>query len=133
MAVILLRDMSDIIRAIRKSVLDSLNTQKLTNIVYGTVESIAPLKIRVDQKLLLEQEQLKFTRAVMDYEVDMTVDHLTQERAGGSGDAAYASHNHEYKGRKKFLIHNGLIVGDRVTMIRAHGGQQYLIIDKEVV
>lgn len=125
--------MSDIIRTLRKVVLDAVNAQKLTDIVYGTVESIAPLKVRVDQKLLLEQEQLKLTRAVMDYEVDMTVDHLTENRSGGSGDAAYASHNHEYKGRKKFLIHNGLIIGDKVTMIRAHGGQQYLIIDKEVV
>ena len=133
MAVILLRDMSDIIRSIRKSVLDSLNAQKLTDIVYGTVESIAPLKVRVDQKLLLEQEQLKLTRAVMDYEVDMTVDHLTEEREGGTSAEAFALHNHEYKGRKKFLIHNGLIVGDKVTLIRTHGGQQYLIIDKEVV
>lgn len=125
--------MPDIIRAIRKSILDSLNAQKLTDIVYGTVESITPLKIRVDQKLLLEQEKLKLTRAVMDYEVEMTVDHLTENRAGGSGDASFESHNHEYKGRKKFIIHNGLIVGDKVTMIRTHGGQQYLIIDKEVV
>lgn len=133
MVVILLRDMSDIIRGIRKVVLDAVNAQKLTDIVYGTVESIAPLKVRIDQKLLLEQEQIKLTRAVMDYEVEMTVDHKTENRSGGGGDAAFESHNHEYKGRKKFLIHNGLIVGDKVTMIRAHGGQQYLIIDKEVV
>ncbi|MCH7321790.1 DUF2577 domain-containing protein [Solibacillus sp. MA9] len=125
--------MSDIIRSIRKVVLDGVNAQKLTDVVYGTVESIAPLKVRIDQKLLLEQEQLKLTRAVMDYEVDMTVDHLTENRSGGSDAASFASHNHEYKGRKKFLIHNGLIVGDKVTMIRAHGGQQFLIIDKEVV
>ena len=122
-----LRDMSDIIRSIRKVVLDAVNAQKLTDIVYGTVESVSPLKIRVDQKLLLEQEQLKLTRAVMDYEVDMTVDHVTEPTTCTS------SHSHEYKGRKKFLIHNGLVVGDKVTMIRAHGGQQYLIIDKEVV
>ena len=125
--------MSDIIRSIRKVVLDAVNAQKLTDIVYGTVESVSPLKIRVDQKLLLEQEQLKLTRAVMDYEVDMTVDHLTEEQSGGSGDASFESHNHEYKGRKTFIIHNGLIVGDKVTMVRAHGGQQYIVIDKEWV
>lgn len=130
---ILLRDMSDIVRSLRKVVLDAVNAQKLTDIVYGTVESVEPLKVRVDQKLLLEQEQLKLTRAVMDYEVEMTVDHVTEKREGGSLAAAYESHDHEYKGRKKFLIHNGLIVDDKVTMIRVHGGQQYLIIDKEVV
>ncbi|KYG89147.1 hypothetical protein A0U40_13225 [[Bacillus] sp. KCTC 13219] len=125
--------MSDIVKVLRRVVLDAVNAQKPANIVYGTVVSVTPLKVQVDQKLILEREHLKLTRAVMDYEVDMTVDHLTENRAGGSGEAAFASHNHEYKGRKKFLIHNGLIVGDKVTMIRAHGGQQYIIIDKEVV
>ena len=128
-----MRDMSDIVRALRKVVLDAVNAQKLTNVIYGTVISISPLKVQVDQKLILEQEHLKLTRAVLDYEVEMTVDHVTENRSGGGLNEAFSSHNHEYKGRKKFLIHNGLIVGDKVTMIRAHGGQQYLIIDKEVV
>ncbi|WP_107943107.1 MULTISPECIES: DUF2577 domain-containing protein [Metasolibacillus] len=125
--------MSDIVRALRQLVLDAVNAQKLATIVYGTVISTSPLKVQVDQKLSLEQENLKLTRAVMDHEIEMTVDHLTENRSGGSGDAEFASHNHEYKGRKKFLIHNGLVVGDKVTMIRAQGGQQYIILDKEVV
>ncbi|BAQ11295.1 hypothetical protein OXB_2824 [Bacillus sp. OxB-1] len=128
-----MRDMVDILQSFNKSAKGVQRVSKPCDIVYGTVESVLPLKIRVDQKLLLEQEQLKLTRAVMDYEVDMTVDHLTENRSGGGGYAEFESHNHDYKGRKKFLIHNGLVDGDKVTMIRAHGGQQYLVIDKEVV
>lgn len=127
----MLRDMTDIMRDIRGIVLKAVNAQKLTNIVYGTVESISPLEVRVDPKLLLKQKQLKLTRAVLDYEVEMTVNHVTESAAGGSGEASYASHNHAYVGRKKFIIHNALVIGDKVTMIRAHGGQQYLVIDKE--
>lgn len=119
--------MEDILIEFQKIVQGVLNAQKLCTIVYGTVVSVEPLEVYVDQKLTLKKEQLKLTRAVMDYEVDMTVEHETEV---GSGPA---SHTHEYKGRKKFKIHNGLIDGDKVTMIRAHGGQQYLIIDKEVV
>lgn len=119
--------MTDIIRSIRKIVLDAVNAQKLSDVVYGTVISVSPLKVQIDQKLTLEAEHLKLTRAVMDYEVEMTVDHVTEPAT------CTVSHSHEYKGRKKFMIHNGLVVGDKVTMIRAHGGQQYLIIDKEVV
>lgn len=125
--------MTDILKQFQGIVLGVLNAQKLCTIVYGTVISVDPLEVKIDQKLTLKKEQLKLTRAVMDYEVDMTVDHLTENRSGGSGYAEFASHNHEYKGRKKFLIHNGLVDGDKVTMIRVHGGQQYLIIDKEVV
>ena len=128
-----MRDMNDILAIMKKNAKNVHDHSKPCDIVYGTVKSVEPLKVRVDQKLLLEQEQLKLTRAVMDYEVEMTVDHVTEKREGGSLAAAYESHNHEYKGRKKFLIHNGLIIDDKVTMIRAHGGQQYLIIDKEVV
>lgn len=111
-----LRSMEDILIEFQKIVQGVLNAQKLCTIVYGTVVSVEPLEVYVDQKLTLKKDQLKLTRAVMDYEVDMTVEHET-----------------EIGGRKKFKIHNGLIDGDKVTMIRAHGGQQYLIIDKEVV
>lgn len=128
-----MRSMEDILKEIQKLVLGVINAQKLSTVVYGTVLSVSPLEIQVDQKLTLKEEQLKLTRTVMDYEVDMTVDHKTENRSGGAGESAFASHNHDYKGRKKFLIHNGLIEGDKVTMIRAHGGQQFLIIDKEVV
>ena len=75
-----------------------MEAQKLTNDLYRIVDFVEPLKVRVDQKLLLEQEQMELTRAVMDYEVDMTVDHLTENRVGGTSAEAYASH--EYKGRK---------------------------------
>lgn len=99
------------LNVMKKSSKKMQDSSKPCDIVFGTVESVAPLKVRVDQKLVLEKDHLKLTRAVMDHEVDMTVDNV----------------------RKKYLIHNGLLVGDKVTMIRAHGGQQYLIIDKEVV
>lgn len=116
--------MEDILKEIQKLVLGVINAQKLSTVVYGTVISVNPLEVQVDQKLTLKEEQLKLTRAVMDYEVEITVDHETEETDG---------HIHKYKGRKKIKIHNGLVEGDKVTMIRAHGGQQYLIIDKEVV
>lgn len=130
---ILLRDMADIVNHIKKIAVNAVNSQKLTDIVYGTVISTNPLKVQIDQKLIIEKEHLKLTRAVINYEVEMTVDHLTEQTEGGSGYGEYDLHAHEYKGRKKFLIHNGLVEGDKVTMIRVHGGQQYIVIDKEVI
>ncbi len=72
------------------------------------------------------------TRNVTDFYTDMTVDHLTENRAGGSGDPAFASHNHGYVGRKTFLIHNSLIVGDEVILVRMQGGQKYVVMDRVV-
>lgn len=126
-----MRDMNDFIGIIKRVAINAVNAQKLTDIVHGTVLSVSPLKVQIDQKLILENEHLKLTRAVMDYEVEMTVDHVTENQSGGSGEGSFASHTHAYTGKKKFKIHNGLKTGDKVTMIRVQGGQNYLVIDKE--
>lgn len=107
-----LHSMEDILKEIQKLVLGVINAQKLTTVVYGTVLSINPLEVQIDQKLTLREEHLKLTRAVMDHEVEMSVN-------GGT--------------KQIYKVYNGLKQGDKVTMFRVHGGQQFLIIDKEVV
>lgn len=120
-----MRDMTDFVRIIRKIILDAVNAQKLSTVVYGTVESVAPLKVRIDQKLVLEQEHLILTRAVVDHEIDL----IRGKRV------SYGLKGWEFpevdKWRHKVL--NRLEIDDKVIMIRAHGGQQYVIIDKEWV
>ena len=102
-------------------------------ICFGTVTGIAPLTIIVDQKLELSEMQLILTRNVTDFYTDETVDHVVENRGGGSGYASFESHNHNYTGRKSFLIHHKLIVGDKVLLIREQGGQRYIILDRVVI
>ena len=116
-----------------------------TSVLFGTVQSEDPnLSVLLDQKKLLTKEFLIKSRNVTDYYVDMTVDHITEDTdkpetskmAGGGGDASFASHSHKhshthpYKGRKPFLVHNRLLVGERVILIMVQGGQSYLILDR---
>lgn len=98
--------------------------------ILGVVESSNPLSIRVSQKDLITAEYLITTDAVRDYDVDIEVNHVTENRAGGGGYAEYASHNHDYKGRKKIRVYNGLKRGEIVVMIRQRGGQQYLVVSR---
>ncbi len=39
-------------------------------------------------------------------------------------------HAHEYKGRKKVLLHYGLKQGESVLLVRMQGGQKYLVLDR---
>lgn len=98
--------------------------------ILGTVEASDPLAIRVSQKDLITAEYLITTDAVRDYDVDIEVNHVTENRAGGGGYAEYASHNHDYKGRKRIRVYNGLKPGEIVAMIRQRGGQQYLVVSR---
>ncbi|MFV0520098.1 MAG: DUF2577 domain-containing protein [Lachnospirales bacterium] len=117
--------------AIKQIALSVIDSNKPVNVVYGKVTKVSPLEITVDSKLILTEKFLVLCREVTEYEVDMTVDHLTEHRAGGGGDAEFESHNHAYKGRKTFLVHKGLLVGEEVVMIREQEGQRFLVIDRK--
>ncbi len=124
--------MSDIslYQALQAAMAQNVNDMKLSDCILGTVETTSPLAIRIDPRTIVKEEYLILTDLVRDYSVDITVSHTTENRAGGSGDPAFASHNHDYKGRKKIIVHNGLAVGEKVVMIRQAGGQQYVVMSR---
>ena len=121
---------SDLLEAIKMVAVAAGEAGKPVKVVFGDVMKANPLEIMVEQKILLTEEYLILTDAVRDHWRDMTVDHLTENRAGGSGDRAYESHNHEYKGRKAFLIHNDLVAGEKVVLLAMQGGQKFVVLDR---
>lgn len=40
------------------------------------------------------------------------------------------THTHGYVGRKTYLVHNALVKGDKVILLRMSGGQRFLVIDR---
>ena len=102
----------------------------VTDMLLREVKSISPLVIRVDDRYDLDESFLIRTTLVVDFDVDMTVDHMTEKVSGGSGDSAYAAHDHPYQGRKTFRVHLGLQVGERVILMRVQNGQKFIIWDR---
>ena len=116
--------------SIRKLVQQTLEAMRPADYILGRVETVSPLSIRLNARDLVTEDFLILTDLVRDHSVDITVSHQTENRAGGSGDPSFASHNHDYKGRKKITVHNGLAVGEIVIMIRQSGGQQYCVLSR---
>lgn len=100
-----------------------------SDFVLGEVISEAPLVIRVGENEL-DEDFLILSDNVRDFEVDIEVNHITEKRAGGGGYAEYASHDHDYKGRKKIIIYNGLKIGEKVVMIQQSGGQLFFVANR---
>lgn len=63
-----------------------------TSVLFGTVTSVNPLEITVEQKLKLTKEFLVLTKNVKDYTVDVTMDWNTENKT------LDANHNHEMSG-----------------------------------
>ena len=123
-------DMSAFLNGVKRAAVEAVMAGKPFAFIFGKVTSISPLKVQVDQKLELTEAQLILTNAVRDYTVRMTVDHETESTSGGSDYSAFASHRHAYKGTKSYRVHLGLTVGEQVVMLRADGGQKFIILDR---
>ncbi len=117
----------DIMKRAAKEMYDN---EQPTDLRFGTVVSVSPLKIQVTNLFTIPQSMLVVPKHLTDYEVEVTVDWTTENKSGGSGDSAFASHNHDVKGKKKIKVHNALKNGDKVALIRKHGGQSFYVLDR---
>lgn len=132
--------MPNLIELIKKAALDAVEASKPCVVMFGKVTSITPLKINVEQKLTLTEAQLILTRNVTNYKTDITVDHYTEDVThnhsytddGSSSTTGNNTHKHQIKGKKEITVHNGLVVGDTVLLLRMQGGQQYVVWDRLV-
>lgn len=121
-----------------------INSMRLTDIFFGTVISVSPLKIQIDQKHILEEPSLILTNMVREHAVDVTVsmqtendafmipDHTHKGNLGNPTDTGTldTTHKHEIKHKIKMLQHYGLKVNEKVVLLRMQGGQRYLVIDR---
>ena len=125
--------MDKALHVINKAAMEAVSNSAPADIVYGTVLSVSPLSVYVDQKKTLEAEFLVLTRNVTDFDTEVTVNWRTENTSGGGGGYdAFSSHSHAISGRKPIRVHNALKVGEKVAMIQMPGGQEYLIIDRVV-
>lgn len=117
----------DIMKRAAKEMYDN---EQPTDLRFGTVVGVSPLKVQVTNLFTIPQSMLVVPKHLTDYEVEVTVDWTTENESGGSGDSAFSSHNHDVKGKKKIKVHNALKNGDKVALIRKHGGQSFYILDR---
>lgn len=100
----------DINNSIKTVIRDELDSSKLTQVVYGEVREVEPLKVRIDQKIILTGNMLALSKNLTDYEVDIDV--------GNTGTKVSST------------VYNGLKIGEMVALVSFKGGQKYLVIDR---
>lgn len=131
---------TSLVESMKIAALGAMNASKPVEVCFGKVTSASPLKILVEQKMTLGAAQLVLCRNVTEHIIEMTVDHYTenetehthavQDTYTGGGSSSPTKHLHAYRGRKKFTVHNGLVVGDEVVLLRQQGGQKYIVVDR---
>lgn len=100
--------MSGLVGMIKTAAMEAIENDKPTDLRYGKVVSVSPLKVQVTNQFTIPSSMLVVPKHLTTYEVSVTID----------GD------------KKKMTIHNALQVNDKVALIRQKGGQSYLILDR---
>lgn len=121
---------SQLVDTIKQIALESVGATEPLEVIIGEVVGVEPLEIKIDPKIILQEGNIVLTKNTTEWTMEMSVDHITENRSGGGGYAEFASHNHEYKGRKKYLVHNQLVMGDKVILLKETGGQRYIALDR---
>lgn len=123
-------DYNKILNLFKEIATNTIDSAVPVSILIGSVTQVNPLVISLGTNLPIPEERIVLTKNTCEWTMEMSVDHITENRSGGGGYAEFASHNHEYKGRKKYLVHNQLQVGDKVLLIQETGGQRYIALDR---
>lgn len=131
--------MNDVVELIKRAALEAVEAAKPVHLLFGEVISAAPLKIQVDQKAIYTEKMLILTRAVTDFEVDVSVSwetkpvthgHPVVDTFTGGGIAQEVEHKHRLQGEKKLLVHNALVKGDQVLLARVQQGKKFVVLDR---
>lgn len=108
--------MPNLVQALQQVANQTYKAGDPSDFVFGTVINDTPIKIQIDQKLILTEEFLILTSNVMDYKVKANMYAI----GGSEGDKQY------------LMVYNGLKAGDEVIMLKNQGGQRYVVLDKIV-
>lgn len=127
-------DAVELMKTIKRAALDAVKASKPVEVCFGKVTSASPLKILVEQKLPLGEGQLILTRNVTNFKTYITGGNVknyyyTGSDTDGGTAPVVPSHVHAI-GKVQITVHNGLVVGDEVILIRQQGGQKYIVVDR---
>lgn len=150
-------DAVELMKTIKQAAVEAVDAQKPAEVCFGKVTSVSPLKIVVEQKMILGEAQLILSRNVTDFKAEVTVNMETESSLEMDADALVLksvqskdcnmdsfemdasifendqldiAHTHQLIGRKEITIHNSLVVGDLVILIRQQRGQKYFVMDR---
>lgn len=113
-----LPDAVEFVKLVKKASVEAMEAAKPVNVYFGEVVGTSPLRINVEQKMILGESQIVLTRNVTDFKTAVTVSWNTDDNSA------------TLSGRKEITVHNGLAVSDKVLLIRQQSGQKYFVMDR---
>ena len=129
-------------------ILQTIKASHPCDIRYATINSVSPLSITLQNvQLVINAPAVEMLECLKELTIDnVEHDHSYYDSDTGEGSSGSETRTTDkslsniqcylgeiaqgYTSDNKIIIRKGLSVGDKVAVIRAYGGQQYLIIGR---
>lgn len=106
-------DAQKLVMLIKQAAVEAVDAKDPMSLKTGTVVSVSPLKISINQKIAIPASQLLLTNTVKEHSLYITVDD--------------GSKNTEMV---KITVHAKLKTGEKVLLLRCDGGQKFIVLDR---
>lgn len=130
----MLADANELVETLKRAAVEAMEAKKPVNVYFGEVVSAAPLKINVEQKMVLGEKQLILSRNVTNFKTSISAGNVKNYYYTGSttdsGTAPVSPSHVHAVGKIEITVHNGLVVGDEVILIRQQEGQKFIVLDR---
>lgn len=127
-------DANELVETLKRAAVEAMQATKPVNVYFGKVVSAAPLKINVEQKMMLGEKQLILSRNVTNFKTSIIGGNIKNYYYTGSttdsGTAPVSPSHVHAVGKIEITVHNGLVVGDEVILIRQQEGQKFIVLDR---
>ena len=131
---------TDLLKTIKKAAVEAVDASNPASLMYGIVQSVSPLTIYVDQKLIIPESFIIVPQHLTDYETEITFDNPDIKQIYTTWNMAETQESSQSKlsfkqpaVKHKITVYNALKTGDKVLLLRQQGGQKFLVLDRVVV
>lgn len=120
---------SELLNDIKLAALEAVSAACPCEIKYGTVTSVDPLLVRLEQRITLSGEMLILPRKFTEHKVKISGENISDQYFSGDTLEPVSPQHVHALGELEITVHGGLKVGDKLILIRQQGGQKFLIFD----
>lgn len=124
---------TELLNDIKIAALEAVSAACPCEIKFGTVASVNPLAVRLEQRITLSGGMLILPQKFTDHKIRISAgniaDHYFTSDDNSGSEPVKPPHTHAV-GEMEITVHGGLKSGDKLILIRQQGGQKYLIFDK---
>ncbi|MDD2288500.1 MAG: DUF2577 domain-containing protein [Bacteroidales bacterium] len=116
-------------------------TGEVTDLLFGVVTSVSPLKIKIDNRFEVDEKFLILSALVKETVINIpereenkhlhVIPEHTTSPAGDGPHTHTIPQMNTYSALPSILLWRGLIVGDKVRVLRVNQGQMFYVLERE--